>query len=90
MLLVFSILFSLEIQAQYTDFEHDGDTRQYIYYEPETLNQQMPLVIVMHGYGGDANSIRNYSEMNQFADQYGFAVCYPRGTVDMEEIDCGM
>ena len=42
----------------------------------------MPLVIVMHGYGGDANSIRNYSEMNQFADQYGFAVCYPRGTVD--------
>ena len=82
MLLVFSMLFSLEIQAQYTDFEHDGDTRQYIYYEPETLNQQMPLVIVMHGYGGDANSIRNYSEMNQFADQYGFAVCYPRGTVD--------
>ena len=82
MLLVFSILFSLEIQAQYIDFEHDGDTRQYIYYEPETLNQQMPLVIVMHGYSGDANSIRNYSEMNQFADQYGFAVCYPRGTVD--------
>ena len=60
-LLIFSILFTLKIQAQYTDFEHDGLTRQYIYYEPENLNQQMPLVIVMHGYTGDANSIRNYS-----------------------------
>ena len=81
-LLIFSILFTLKIQAQYTDFEHDGLTRQYIYYEPENLNQQMPLVFVMHGYTGDANSIRNYSQMNDFADQYGFAVCYPRGTVD--------
>jgi len=78
----FMTLFTIEIKAQYTDFEHDGITRQYIYYEPETLNQQMPLVIVMHGYTGDANSIKNYSEMNDFADQYGFAVCYPRGTVD--------
>ena len=78
----FMTLFTIEIKAQYTDFEHDGITRQYIYYEPETLNQQMPLVIVMHGYTGDANSIKNYSEMNDFADQYGFAVCYPRGTED--------
>ena len=81
-LIILCVLFALEIKAQYTDFEHDGITRQYIYYEPETLNQQMPLVIVMHGYSGDANSIRNYSDMNDFADQYGFAVCYPRGTVD--------
>ncbi len=67
-LIVFSVLFALEINAQYTDFEHDGGTRQYIYYEPENLNQQMPLVFVMHGYTGDANSIRNYSDMNDFAD----------------------
>ena len=82
LLMSFMTLFTIDIKAQYTDFEHDGITRQYIYYEPETLNQQMPLVIVMHGYTGDANSIKNYSEMNDFADQYGFAVCYPRGTVD--------
>ena len=52
-------LFTQEIIAQYTSFEHDGLTRQYIYYEPENLNEQMPLVFVMHGYTGDANSIRN-------------------------------
>jgi polyhydroxybutyrate depolymerase len=76
------ILFVLEAQAQYTLFEHDGITRQYIYYEPTELNEQLPLVFVMHGFTGDANDIKNYSKMNDFADQYGFAVCYPRGTVD--------
>jgi len=53
-----------------------------IYYEPSSLNENMPLVFVMHGFTGDANSIRSYSQMNQIADQYGFAVCYPRGTLD--------
>jgi polyhydroxybutyrate depolymerase len=76
------ILFVLEAQAQYTLFEHDGIAREYIYYEPEELNEQLPLVFVMHGFTGDANDIKNYSKMNDFADQYGFAVCYPRGTVD--------
>ena len=76
------ILFVLEAQAQYTIFDHDGIDRQYIYYEPTELNEQLPLVFVMHGFTGDANDIKNYSKMNDFADQYGFAVCYPRGTVD--------
>jgi len=81
-LVSFMILFSFISQAQYSSFEHDGISRQYIYYEPAELNEQMPLVFVMHGFTGDASNIRNYSAMNQFADQYGFAVCYPRGTVD--------
>lgn len=68
--------------AQYIDFDHNGITREYIYYEPVDLDEQAPLVFVMHGYTGDANSIKNYSDMNDFADQYGFAVCYPRGTTD--------
>jgi polyhydroxybutyrate depolymerase len=81
-LVSFMILFSFISQAQYSSFEHDGISRQYIYYEPTELNEQMPLVFVMHGFTGDAGNIRNYSAMNQFADQYGFAVCYPRGTID--------
>ena len=68
--------------AQFNSFQHEGLNRQYIYYEPSNLNENTPLVFVMHGFTGDANSMRNYSEMNQFADQYGFAVCYPRGTLD--------
>jgi polyhydroxybutyrate depolymerase len=38
----------------------------------------------MHGFTGDANSMRNYTGMNQIANQYGFAVCYPRGTYDSD------
>ena len=70
------------IQAQFSEFEYDGIDRQYIYYEPSELNDNIPLVFVMHGFTGDANDIRNYSEMNQIADEFGFAVCYPRGTMD--------
>lgn len=81
-LLVAMLFSSLIAQAQFISFEHEGVTRQYIYYEPFDLNENMPLVFVMHGYTGDANSMRNYTEMNQIADQYGFAVCYPRGTLD--------
>ena len=82
-ILVVVMLFShLIAKAQYLSFEHEGVNRQYIYYEPSELNENRPLVFVMHGYTGDANSMRGYSEMNQIADQYGFAVCYPRGTVD--------
>jgi polyhydroxybutyrate depolymerase len=70
------------VNAQYTQFEHEGINRQYIYYEPIELDEQKPLVFVMHGFTGDASGIKNYSGMNQIADQYGFAVCYPRGTTD--------
>ncbi|WP_052172384.1 T9SS type A sorting domain-containing protein [Psychroserpens jangbogonensis] len=79
------MLFShLITQAQFITFEHDGIDRQYLYHEPSNLNENMPLVFVMHGFTGDANSMRSYTEMNQIANQYGFAVCYPRGTFDSD------
>ncbi len=82
-LLVFTICCShFIVQAQYTTFEHDGIDRQYIYYEPGDLDENMPLVFAMHGYTGDAANMRNYSDLNDLADQYGFAVVYPRGTTD--------
>jgi polyhydroxybutyrate depolymerase len=84
-ILIIVMLFShLITQAQFITFEHDGIDRQYLYYEPSNLNENMPLVFVMHGFTGDANSMRNYTGMNQIANQYGFAVCYPRGTNDSD------
>ena len=68
--------------STYTSFTHQDISRDYIYYEPEGLEEDSPLVFVMHGYSGDAEDIRNYSNMNDIADEYRFAVCYPRGTVD--------
>jgi len=69
------------IPESYT-FNHDGLERQYYLYEPEFIEENAPLVFVMHGYGGSANGIISYSGMNAIADEFGFAVCYPNGTID--------
>lgn len=41
-----------------------------------------PLVLVFHGGGGDPDSIRYESGMDNVADKYGFIVAYPGGTND--------
>jgi len=62
--------------------EHGGLTRDYQLYKPANLGENAPLLFVLHGYGGSANLIRNYSAMNAQADLHGFMVCYPQGIVD--------
>ncbi len=63
-------------------YEHDGLTRSYFLYLPNDLPAGAPLVFVLHGYTSSAAIIMDYSEMNDQADQNGFAVCYPQGTPD--------
>ncbi len=76
-------LISIEnIYCQQITFSFDGLERQYLYYEPADLPDNAPLIMVMHGYGDNNSAIRNYSGMNEVADSFGFAVCYPRGTID--------
>jgi polyhydroxybutyrate depolymerase len=64
------------------EFMSGKDTRSYIYYEPEDLPAGAPLVFVMHGYTGSAIGIYGYCGMNEVADEFGFAVCYPQGLED--------
>ena len=64
------------------NFIYDGINREYIYYSPNNLPVNAPLVFVAHGFTGSAIGIMGYSGMNTIADQNGFAVCYPKGTVD--------
>ena len=85
MKLFFSILMTLSLlvsNGQLQNFNHNGINRQYIYYEPPNLPSNAPLVVVLHGYTGSANGIKNYCGMNAVADNNGFAVCYPQGTSD--------
>jgi len=76
------IISSAGLKGQYQDFIHNGLTREFIYYSPSVIRPGAPLVFVLHGYTDDALKIQEYSGMNAIADQFGFAVCYPRGTVD--------
>ena len=72
----------ISFSTDYSTFDHQGDVRDYIFYEPENLPADAALVFVLHGYSSDATNIYDYSGMNSVAEEYGFAVCYPRGTLD--------
>ena len=57
-----------------------GIDRTYRLHLPEGLPDGAPLVIVLHGYGGQGDPER--FDMNRVADRHGFAVCYPQGERD--------
>lgn len=63
-------------------FTHDGLERTYYLHVPLDLPAHAPLVSVMHGYSGSAESTMGYSGVNDLADEHGFAVFYPQGTDD--------
>ena len=67
-------------QVSYT-FEHNGVTRNYLLTIPDDIQPNAPLVFVLHGYGGNANSMINLG-WEQISDDYGVMICYPNGTID--------
>jgi polyhydroxybutyrate depolymerase len=66
------------------DLMHDGMNRKYWLYQPDGVGEDAPLVLVMHGYSGNAADIQRYSKMNDVADEHGFVVAYPQGTRDRD------
>ena len=66
----------------YYEFNHNGLAREYYLYQPDSIQNNAPLIFVLHGYSGTANGMINYSGMNAVAEDHGFAVCYPKGTSD--------
>ena len=82
LLFIFCVIPITLLSQQYFTYNHNGINRDYIYYEPNNLNDDAPLVFVAHGYSSSAQNIMNYSGFNALANQYGFALCYPQGTAD--------
>jgi polyhydroxybutyrate depolymerase len=72
----------VEMENGRQDLMHDGMNRKYWLYQPDGIAEDAPLVLVMHGYGGNARDIQTYSRMNDVADEHGFVVAYPQGTRD--------
>lgn len=51
---------------------------EYAAYLPKNRPQEkLPLIIMIHGCGQSANSFAAGTRMNEYAEQYGFAVLYP-------------
>lgn len=61
--------------------ESGGRVRTYLTYVPQNLAPGAPLVVVMHGSGGNARQMRGASGygFELLADRHGFAVVYPNG-----------
>ena len=85
-ILLFSCLFCFQClsfaqETEVTGFqmEIEGKQRKYLFYLPSSVEKDAPLVFVLHGYGGTAEGMLNFSGMNAVADKHKFAVCYPQG-----------
>jgi polyhydroxybutyrate depolymerase len=63
-------------------FEYNGQSRSYILHLPPSYNgiDEMPLVVVLHGGGGNAGNIEQVTGFSEKADTEGFIVVYPDGS----------
>lgn len=62
--------------------EVNKEKRTYELHVPASLQEDAPLLFVLHGYNGTNTEIMSALRMNDFADTYGFIVCYPQGIND--------
>jgi polyhydroxybutyrate depolymerase len=60
----------------------DGRQRTYVLHIPASYRSgaRIPLVIVFHGGGGNAENVAKMSGMKRKADEAGFLVVFPNGT----------
>ncbi|HJY64575.1 MAG TPA: PHB depolymerase family esterase [Ignavibacteria bacterium] len=62
--------------------EIDGLERFYIVHVPDDVSSggsRLPLVLVLHGGGGNAKQMMKFSKFNNTADDGGFIAVYPEG-----------
>jgi len=63
------------------DLELSGRTRSYLtHVPPQVASRPMPLVLSLHGGGGNAQQHRQSSGMDSAADRDGYIVVYPNGS----------
>ena len=61
--------------------QHQNNQRVYKMHIPPSYDgtNEVPLVIVLHGGGGNADIVQGFTQMNPVADANGFIVAYPQG-----------
>ena len=60
---------------------HEGRNREYHLHVPASYDgtKPFPLVIVLHGGGGNARQIERFTGFSKLADREGFLAVYPQG-----------
>lgn len=80
LLLIGFMAWSVAHAADLKEFEFGGQTRSYVLHIPPNADGPLPLVINMHGGGGNAEQHQRYTKMDQLANREKFIVVYPNGT----------
>ncbi|NTW24384.1 MAG: T9SS type A sorting domain-containing protein [Lentimicrobium sp.] len=76
------LCFAPSLRAQINgNFIFDGISRSWIVYLPDgyTQGQSLPLLLALHGYTQDGQSMMQFSNFNSVADTGDFVVVYPDG-----------
>ncbi len=63
--------------------KYNGSERSYLIHVPGNLaknNQMLPLVMVLHGGGGNGDNAQRMTGFSAKADEQGFIVVYPNGS----------
>ena len=77
----------IELGKTNQTIEHNGITRTYVQYVPNSYNHEnpTPLVINFHGNGGDAqayaDSTGDFYEFHNVSESGKFIVVYPQGVI---------
>lgn len=63
------------------------DQRDVIIHIPPAYDgsAKLPMVIVLHGGGGSGAQVQRQTDMDRYADEYGFVAVYPNGSGRLED-----
>ncbi len=76
---LFVLVHVFPLRAQAQQIEVNGVLREYRLHVPRRLSSPAPLLIVLHGGGGNARQIERFTGFSRLADREGFMVVYPQG-----------
>ena len=65
--------------ANFGTITHDGISREHYLFVPPDASETTPLVVAMHGMGGNAANLRFGIGLSEAATEANFAVVYPQG-----------
>jgi polyhydroxybutyrate depolymerase len=58
----------------------DGRVRTFLVHRPEGVTGPLPIVLVLHGGGGNGAQTKKSLSFDRLADEHGFLAVYPDGT----------
>ena len=73
----------VEYGFQEFNIEHDGLTRSFNIFVPDTYDpsEPVPLLFCLHGYGSNHDVIMEYTDFNTIASSENFIAVYPQGSL---------